>query len=381
MGAGSRRAENDSERDRECLAECLRLAARARGFTSPNPMVGAVVVRDGEVVGQGYHRRPGNDHAERKALQQAGSAARGATLYANIEPCCHHGRTSPCVEAIVEAGIQRVVASIRDPDRRVNGGGFDALRQAGIQVDVGELADRAARLNESYLTFKCLGRPFVTGKAAVSMDGRIASRTGSSQWITGEAARRKAHRLRAIVDAVIVGVGTVLTDDPRLTARHGGGPGPRYRVVLDSRLRTPVGSRLVQEGDGTVLVFTTSAAPAEARRALAAAGVEVKTIEADDDGRVAWPAVMRELAAMDVMHAMVEGGSRVLTSAFEVGIIDKLVLFYAPLLIGGARALPVWGGEGVDDLSRAPRLRRVRRYRLGDDWAVEGYLNLPDPPQ
>lgn len=365
--------------DRRRLEACLELAARARGATSPNPMVGSLVVRDGSVIGRGYHRSPGTDHAERLALAEAGEEARGATLYSNVEPCCHHGRTPPCVDVILEAGIARVVACMADPDPRVDGRGFEQLRQAGVEVDVGQLEERAAGLNEAYVCFKGRGRPMVLGKAALSLDGRMATRERDSQWITGPEARRRAHWLRAGSDAVLVGIGTVVADDPRLTARDVEGAGPRYRVVLDSRLRTPASARLFQEVGGRVLIFSTAAATEGAREPLERAGAEIEELDADDDGRVAWAAVLAALTRRDVMQLMVEGGSTVLTGALEAGIIDKLSLFYAPVLIGGTASLPLWGGDGVPDLGTAPRLSRVRQYRLGGDWAVEGYLHPPVP--
>ena len=343
-------------------------------------MVGAVVVRDEQIIGCGFHRCAGDLHAERMALQDAGEAARGATLYLNIEPCCHEGRTPPCIEAILEAGVARVVASIADPDPRVSGAGFAALRDAGIEVDVGLLAEEAARLNEAFLTFKTHGRPFVLAKAAVSLDGRIATHLRESQWITGEVARERAHDLRAASDAVMVGVGTVLDDDPRLTSRRGDGQGPRYRVVLDSKLRTPAGARLFEESQGQVLIFTTDQASRSAESELAKAGAEIVRLEACAAGRVAWPEALRALAERETMSLLLEGGSGLLTSAFEADIIDKLFLIYAPLLIGGASALSLWGGVGIGDLTAAPRLTHVRRIDLGDDWAVEGYLHPPEPP-
>ena len=343
-------------------------------------MVGAVVVRNGEVIGRGYHRCAGDLHAERMALQNAGDAARGATLYVNMEPCCHEGRTPPCVEAILDAGVARVVASIADPDPRVSGAGFSALRDAGVEVAVGDLADEAARFNEAFLTFKTRQRPFVVAKAAVSLDGRLATRLRESQWITGEVAREYAHQLRAASDAVMVGVGTVLDDDPRLTARHGDGQGPRFRVVLDSKLRIPAGARLFDEAQGKVLVLTTEAAPEAQEHQLGEAGAEVIRLEADDAGRVAWPDALAALAEREAMSLLIEGGSGLLTSAFEADIIDKLFLIYAPLLIGGSSALSLWGGVGTGELTAAPRLTHVRRFDLGEDWAVEGYLHPPEPP-
>jgi len=365
--------------DRRHLEECIRLAAQARGFTSPNPMVGAVIVAGGEVVGRGFHHHPGDQHAERVALEVAGERARGATLYVNMEPCTHQGRTPPCVDAVLEAGLARVVVCTLDPDPRVSGGGVAALRAAGIEVAVGELAHEAARLNEAYLWFKTRGTPFVTAKAAISLDGRLATRTRCSQWISGDIARRRTHRLRAVTDAIAVGIGTVLDDDPRLTARHGDGPGPRYRVVLDTHLRTPPEAKLLAEEQGQAIVFCGAEAPGEAEQRLCRAGAEVVRVGADESG-LCWPEVLAELGAREILSLLLEGGSGVLTSAFEADIIGKLFLVYAPLLIGGSAALSLWGGEGIGELAAAPRLRHVRRFDLGDDWAVEGYLHTPEPP-
>jgi diaminohydroxyphosphoribosylaminopyrimidine deaminase/5-amino-6-(5-phosphoribosylamino)uracil reductase len=361
------------------LEECFRLAAQARGATSPNPLVGAVVVRGGDVVGRGYHRCAGADHAERVALAEAAERAVGATLYVNMEPCTHHGRTPPCVEAVLAAGIRRVVISTLDPDHRVNGNGVEALRAAGVTVDIGELAGEAARLNDAYLSYKIHGAPLVTAKAAISLDGRLATRTRASQWISGEIARRRAHGLRAESDAVVVGVGTLLHDDPRLTARNGCRTGPRYRVVLDTRLRTPVDAKLLAEDDGQALIFCGEAASSAAEERLVAAGAVVVRVESDGTG-VSWDGVLAELADREVMSVLLEGGGGVLTSAFEADIIAKLFLVYAPLLIGGSAAVSLWGGEGVGELENAPRLHQVSRIELGDDWAVEGYLHPPEPP-
>jgi diaminohydroxyphosphoribosylaminopyrimidine deaminase/5-amino-6-(5-phosphoribosylamino)uracil reductase len=367
--------------DRSYLEECVRLAATACGATSPNPMVGAVIVRDGEVVGRGYHRCAGDAHAERVALQEAGQRARGATLYVNMEPCCHHGRTPPCVDAILEAGIERVVACTLDPDPRVSGGGVKALEAAGVRVEVGELAAEASRLNDAYLWFKAHGVPFVTAKAAVSLDGRMATSQRVSQWISGEVARQRTHQLRAESDAVAVGIGTLLDDDARLTARGASCEGPRYRVVLDGKLRTPPRAKLLAEQAGQVLIFTSTAASAEDGAELQAAGAEIIRVSSTDDGLLAWPEILAELARRDVMSLLLEGGSGVLTSAFEADIIGKLFLVYAPLLIGGSAAPSLWGGVGIGDLSAAPRLRQVKHHDLGDDWAVEGYLHAPEPPR
>ena len=366
--------------DVERLRKCLKLAAAGRGSTSPNPMVGALVVsRSGEVVGRGYHSRCGESHAEILALAEATAAARGGTLYVNIEPCRHHGRTPPCTDAVIEAGIERVVACHLDPDRRVAGHGFEQLREAGIEVDVGTLAEDAIELNAGYLMVKSAGRLLVTGKAALSLDGRMATRLRQSQWITGSESRHYAHELRAAHDVVMVGVGTVLADDPRLTARNGEGVRPRFRVVVDSSLRTPAGARIFSEKASEVVVVTTEAAPAAAREALETVGARILVAEMDSRGRVDLRDTMRKLTGLGVSTCLLEGGSGLLTSAFDAGIIDRVVLFYAPMLIGGDDALPLWGGEGTAELGAAPRLRRLQYREFGSDRVVEGYLRLPLP--
>jgi len=362
------------------LGECLELAAAARGHTSPNPMVGALVVSsEGEVVGRGYHRRCGEQHAERGALQEAGATARGGTLYVNVEPCCHQGRTPPCTDAVIDAGIVRVVACHIDPDDRVNGRGFEQLREAGLSVDVGLLREDAVELNAGYLTVKAEGRLFVTGKAALSLDARLATRLRQSQWITGPESRAYAHELRAAHDVVMVGVGTVLADNPRLTARVEDATRPRFRAIVDTRLRTPADARLFTEGQGEVVIVTTDAAPAAARRALEAAGARVLIAETDRLGRVDLRDAMHKFTGLGVSTCMIEGGSGLLTSAFDAGIIDRVVLFYAPMLVGGDDSLPLWGGEGTAELGAAPRLRRPQYREFGQDRVVEGYLRLPRP--
>ncbi len=372
--------KNTRSVDQDRLAECLELAAAARGRTSPNPMVGALLVsHGGNVVGRGYHRRCGGPHAERFALDEAGDEARGGTLYVNVEPCCHHGHTPPCTEAVIEAGIARVVASHLDPDTRVAGRGFEQLRDAGVVVDVGLLAEDAIELNAGYLTVKSTGRVFVTGKAAISLDGRMATRHHQSQWISGPDSRVYAHELRAAHDVVMVGVGTVLADNPRLTARNDESVMPRFRVVVDSTLRTPVDARLFSEEGSRVVVVTTDAASAAARGSLEAVGAQILVAGADRLGRVDLGDAMRKLTGLGVSTCLLEGGSALLTSAFDAGIIDRVVLFYAPMLIGGDDALPLWGGEGTAELGAAPRLHRLQYRDFGPDRVVEGYLRFPPP--
>jgi len=358
--------------DEGYMREALELAARARGRTSPNPMVGALVVSGGEVVGRGYHHKAGEAHAEVLALGEAGGRARGATLYVTLEPCCHRGRTGPCTEAILAAGVARVVAAMEDPNPLVAGRGLNQLARAGVSVTCGVLAGEAARLNEVFIRYITSRRPFVVLKTAASLDGRIATRAGDARWITGPAAREHAHRLRDRYDAILVGVNTVLTDDPALTTRlpEGGGRNP-LRIVLDSRARTPPGARLLHEA-GRALVAVTAGAPAERTVALTAAGAEVLVVP-ESRGRVDLPALLAELGRREITGLLVEGGGTVSYSFLAAGLVDKVVWFIAPLLIGGTAAVPALGGEGAETLAGAVRLERISLARLGEDLCLEGY--------
>ncbi|MBO8141259.1 MAG: bifunctional diaminohydroxyphosphoribosylaminopyrimidine deaminase/5-amino-6-(5-phosphoribosylamino)uracil reductase RibD [Firmicutes bacterium] len=351
----------------------LALAARGHGTTWPNPMVGAVIVHDGRIAGMGYHRRPGEPHAEVHALNDAGSLARGATLYVNLEPCSHHGRTPPCTEAIIAAGVRRVVAAIVDPDPRVQGRGIARLREAGIDVVVGVREAEARQLNEVYLKYKSTGRPFVLLKAAASLDGRIATVTGHSRWISGADARALVHRLRAVMPAVMVGIGTALADDPRLTARTDPPP-PRQplRVVVDSLARLPPHARMLKV-PGSTLVAVTKAAPAERLRRLERAGAKVAVLP-DQDGRVSLPALMSELSRQGVAGVLLEGGATLNGAMIAQGLVDKVMFFLAPLLIGGRSAPGAIGDPGAQVLEEAPRLSDVTFEPCGADLLVTGYL-------
>jgi diaminohydroxyphosphoribosylaminopyrimidine deaminase / 5-amino-6-(5-phosphoribosylamino)uracil reductase len=361
--------------DETFMHEALALARRGAGTASPNPMVGAVVVADGRVVGRGFHPRPGEPHAEIFALRDAGAAARGGTLYTTLEPCAHTGRTGPCTDAIIAAGIRRVVAAMVDPDHQVRGAGIARLRAAGIETAVGTGDAEARRLNEAYVMHRTAGRPFVTAKWAMTLDGRIATRTGESRWISNEASRRHAHGLRAVSDAILVGVGTVLRDDPALTARPAGhhvvdADRPR-RVILDSRLRTPAGARVLAADGVPVIVATTGASAPEARRALAARGAEVLMCDGPDE-RVDLGRLLRELAHRGVLSVLVEGGATVHGAFFDAGLVDKIVAYVAPLLVGGRAAGPV-GGAGVAAMIEARRLRPAAITTLEGDVLIEAY--------
>lgn len=352
------------------MRRALQLASLGRGRTSPNPMVGAVVVRDGREVGWGYHRAAGEPHAEAEALARAGELARGATLYVNLEPCPHHGRTPPCTEAILRSGVRRVVVGMEDPDPRVRGRGVAQLRAAGVDVTCGVLEGQARRLNAAYVKHRTLGLPWVTVKWAMSTDGRIATRTGESRWITGPQAREFAHRLRNEHDAVLVGRGTAVRDDPALTCRIPGGRDP-LRVVVDSTLQLRPEARMLREGTSPVVVATTPRASPARVAQLTRAGAEVWVCE-PDAGRVCLRDLLRRLADRGVLSVLAEGGSGLHASLLEAGLADRVVVLVAPVVLGGEAAPGPVGGRGVDELGRALRLENVTVRRLGSDVCVEG---------
>ena len=368
------------EADRRYLRLALALAARGAGQTHPNPMVGAVVVRAGRVVGQGYHTRAGAPHAEAVALGQAGKRARGAVLYVNLEPCCHFGRTPPCVDSIIGAGVRRVVACMRDPDPRVRGRGFRALRAAGVEVRLGALLRDARILNAEFVRRIGAGRPLVTLKAGMSLDGRIATRAGESKWITSPRARAAARDLRLRHDAVLIGVNTVLRDDPLLTVRARRTEGARrsgpVRVVLDARLRTPPRSRLLTDGGPQTIIVTLKGAPTARRRRLQGAGALVLEVPGRD-GQVSIPRALEELGRRGIASVLVEGGSEVLGAMLDERLADRLVLFVAGRLLGGRGALPVFGGRGAGRLRDAALLKKITVRPVGRDYRIEGTLAFP----
>jgi diaminohydroxyphosphoribosylaminopyrimidine deaminase/5-amino-6-(5-phosphoribosylamino)uracil reductase len=353
----------------------LSLAARGEGWVSPNPMVGAVVVKDGQVVGRGYHRRAGLPHAEVEALRSTGEAARGADLYVTLEPCNHQGKTPPCTQAILAAGVRRVIIATLDPNPQVTGGGADFLASQGVDITLGVLAAEARRLNEAWMHYVNTGRPWVVAKAACSLDGKIATVGRESQWLTGEAARGLGHRLRHRVDAIVVGIGTVLADNPQLTTRRPGGRGKDpIRIVLDSRLRLPMTARLLNlDSQAPTWVATTSLAPPDTIRDLTARGAQVLMLPGDA-GRVSLPALLAELGARQVQSLLVEGGAETLGTFFDQRLVNQFYFFYAPKILGGQLAPGMVGGQGIIHLGEAHIAKNLSVRRVGGDLLVSGYL-------
>lgn len=358
--------------DARFMQRALELAERGRGLTSPNPMVGAVLVGTaGEIVGEGFHRQAGAPHAETEALAAAGALATGATLYVTLEPCAHQGRTPPCAPAVVAGGVARVVAALQDPNPLVAGRGLEALRQAGIAVTVGVLAEAASAQNRAFLTAMRERRPHVILKGGVTLDGKIADWRGASRWITGAAARAHAHRLRSEADAIAVGIGTVVRDDPELTVRLDR-PWPRepYRVVLDPGGRTPPGARLIRAGTpARALIAVADVAPTDRIERLEGTGATVLSCPTRD-GRIDLGALLAELFAREAWAVLVEGGGETHAAFLEAGLVDRVAVFVAPLLLGGREAASLVGGPGRD-LKEAVRLGPLSVTHLGDDLLVE----------
>ncbi len=358
--------------DLDLMEMAYGLAEKARGRTSPNPCVGAVITAAGAVVGWGFHEEAGRPHAEIIAMDRAGRKAKGGTIYLTLEPCVHWGRTPPCVDRLLGAGLSRAVISAIDPNPLVNGSGLAALRKAGFEISTGLLEERNRRLNETYIKYITRKVPFVTLKAAVSMDGRIAARSGDSRWISSADARDYVHLLRGEHDAILVGSGTVLSDDPRLTVRHPQWKGKRIvRIVLDPGLRTPPGARLLSAPG--VLLFTDRGASPGRAASLEAKGAEIVRVPGGAKA-LDLAAVLKELGKREIASVLVEGGSRVHTSFIESGLADKLILALSPKLIGGREAVSFFEGPGARTMAAALGLRDVRCFPVGDDRMIEGYL-------
>jgi diaminohydroxyphosphoribosylaminopyrimidine deaminase / 5-amino-6-(5-phosphoribosylamino)uracil reductase len=365
-----------TKRDERYLTRAIELALEARGRTSPNPLVGCVIVRDGRVIGEGFHTGAGSEHAERAALAACSEDPRGASMYVSLEPCCHHGRTPPCTDAIVEAGIARVVVGSDDPSPRASGRGLGILRDEGLAVEVaaGPPAEHARLINQPFRKHAKTGRPLVIFKSAMTLDGKVATGTGDSQWISGEYSRARAHRWRAEADAVAVGIGTALADNPQLTARVEGVPRQPRRVVFDSEARLPLTSRLVRTaGDVPVTVVTSRAASRGQTSALEAAGLEVIRATGGTESDRALSA-LDELGANGVQSLLLEGGPHLAGAFLDAGEVDEVRLFVAPLVLGGRNARVPVEGRGVEVVEAARRALTTEVERIGDDVLISSRL-------
>jgi diaminohydroxyphosphoribosylaminopyrimidine deaminase/5-amino-6-(5-phosphoribosylamino)uracil reductase len=358
------------------MEEALQLARKVLGWVSPNPAVGAVIVNGEEIVGWGYTQPPGSAHAEIMALDDAGEKARGGILYVTLEPCCHQGRTPPCTMAIINAGITQVHMAMLDPNPLVNGKGKEELERAGIRVFVGDGMEEASRINEAFTKYITTGLPFVTVKYAMSLDGKIATRSGDSRWISNEDSRRHVHCLRGMSDAIMVGVNTLLHDDPQLTSRIEGMDGKvgiqPLRVIVDACGRTPSNARVFTE-PGSTIVAVGERVGLDNKRALAEAGAEVLELPSKQE-KVELEALLKSLGEREVTSVMVEGGATLLGSLFDAKLVDKVIVYVAPIVVGGENALSAVAGSGVDKITEAVNLKDIEVKTLANDVMISGYI-------
>ena len=364
------------ELDQYYMKLAIDLALKGEGQTSPNPLVGAVVVKSGKVIAKGYHKKAGLPHAETIALLKAGSQSIGADLFVNLEPCCHHGRTPPCVEAIIEAGIKRVVIGVSDPNNLVNGKSIRLLRKKGVGVVTGVLKKDCEKLNESFFKYIRTGRPFLILKSALSLDGKIATRMGDSKWITGPKARDYAHQLRGRVDAVLVGSGTVVSDDPRLTMRlKNSSMFNPIRIIVAGKNNISISSKVFNNSHKEQVIYATTNAFSPVRKAkLEKIGVEVLLVK-HKRGQVNLSLLMEELGRRGITSVMVEGGAEISGSIFKEKLIDRVIYFIAPKIIGGRNSPTPVGGEGVDELKDFMRIKNMSINKLGEDLVIEGNIH------
>ncbi len=358
----------------------LDLAKKGEGFTSPNPMVGAVIVKDGEVIGRGYHRAAGEAHAEVDAIDTAGSLARDATLYVTLEPCNHTGRTPPCTEKIIGAGIRHVVVAMEDPNPDVKGGGLEYLKKHGIKTTAGICEDHAKRLNEFFIKYTRTKRPFTIIKCAATLDGRIATRSGDSKWVTGEAAREFVHSLRHAVDAIMVGINTVEKDNPSLTTRLANRPKDfksqdPTRIILDTHLRISEAAKLLRlHSDSDTILVTGPSVSNDKKARIEKTGARI--IESPlKDGRIDLDRLMDRLGSWGITSLLIEGGSRVVASALSAGIVEKIIFFFAPKILGGDDGIPICKGPGADAMDRCIPVKDIHVRRFGDDIMIQGYID------
>jgi len=359
------------------MRRALALALKGLGRTSPNPMVGAVLVKNGRVVGEGYHRKAGLPHAEIEALKRAGNKARGADLYVNLEPCCHFGKTPPCTEAILSAGVKKVIVGMRDPNKLVSGKGFRQLKKNGVQVVTGVLKKECERLNEIFIKFARTGNPFVVLKTAISLDGKIATSSGESKWITGEKAREKVHQIRNEVDAIVAGAGTIIKDDPFLTTRlkkKSAAVKHPVRVILDNEFLVPMKSNVFKNADKERVLYATGKdLTASRRKELTRLRVDILVLK-EKKGKVDLPCLLRALGDRGITSVLIEGGGEVNANALSAGIVDKVMVFVAPILIGGKDAPGPLGGKGILHLKDAFKIKNMTVNPIGNDLLLEGYL-------
>lgn len=357
----------------------LDLAKKGEGFTSPNPMVGALVVKDGKIVGKGYHKAAGETHAEINAIDDAGALSQDGTLYVTLEPCNHTGRTPPCTEKIIAAGIRRVVAAMNDPNPGVKGGGLAYLKNRGIHTTTGICEDRAKRLNEAFIKYITTHRPFTIIKCAATLDGRIATRTGDSKWVTGEASRQFVHRIRHAVDAIMVGINTIEKDNPSLTTRLTDRPNnfralDPTRIILDTHLRIPEDAKVLQlHSDSDTLLITNPSVSGNKKGRIEKVGVKIIASPLKD-GRIDLDPLMDRLGSLGITSLLIEGGSRVIASALSAGIVDKILFFYAPKILGGDDGIPICKGPGAGLMSDCISVKDIQIRRFGDDVLIEGYI-------
>ena len=365
--------------DAEYMQMALQLAAQGRGRTSPNPMVGAVVVKDDTVIGKGYHQKAGTPHAEIHALNEAGMAAQGSTLYVTLEPCSHKGKTLPCCDFIIGSKVARVVIAARDPNPLVDGRGIAKLREAGMQVDVGILESEARELNEFFMKYITRNIPFIILKAAITIDGRIATRSGDSRWITGEAAREKGHEIRNVVDAILVGVNTVLKDNPRLTTRlPGRASKDPVRIILDTHLRTPLDARVIQtDSAAPTLIVAGGNVSKERIRAYQERNVTV-LVAKKGVHRIGLKEIMEELGRMDIISLLIEGGAEIHASALKAKIVDRVIFFVAPKIVGGGDSKACIASLGINRMADAIPLAALRTEKVGEDIMIQGDVREPD---
>ena len=364
--------------DNYYMQKCLSLAQKGTGYTSPNPLVGSVIVRDDTIVGTGYHQYYGGAHAEVNALNDAEKKARGATLYVNLEPCSHHGKTPPCSQRIIKSDLSKVVIAMKDPNPLVSGEGIRELKEAGIEVKVGVLEKEAKILNEIFIKYQTTSSPFVYLKTAQTLDGYIATRTGDSKWITNKKARLKGHKLRHKVDAILVGINTVLNDNPKLTTRLPKKEGKdSIRIVLDSKLRVPLDANIINQKSSaaTYIITGNKVAKAKIKNYQKLDQVKVLTVPLSEEGKIPLKKLLNKLHQKEISSILVEGGGNVNASFFNSGLVDKVYTFIAPKIMGGSDGISSYEGKGFDKMSQIKKLTRVKYQQLGGNLLITGYIN------